>query len=401
MEGVFSVAYDYFTINFPSVVGFIFLLIFLFANSSVAPKIKKTFYLLIGLEFIEMLTYSLELWTTTFETLSPLRLWLSAIGYTVRPIIFFLMLMLALRNSASKYSAKLYCIPSVINAIAAFSVFFTDIVYSYTPDNLFRRGPLGYITYVVTILYLILLVITVIRSHVDRPKLESLIIFAITLVLFFGMAVEAIFAIRTVNRAAIIMVTIFYYMFFQAQIHNTTLANELLIRQQLEHTSRIDGSTGVLNKTAFMEFAQRILFTPETLPPASAGFLFLDLDHLKKINDTLGHATGDTAISDIADTVKSLCRDTDLIGRFGGDEFHILMPNITKQRFNEFLCELQSKARRIYSFGDTSVTVSASIGAVFTENVRKLTYEQLVQLADEALYDAKASGRNCHVIREI
>ena len=76
MEGVFSVAYDYFTINFPSVVGFIFLLIFLFANSSVAPKIKKTFYLLIGLEFIEMLTYSLELWTTTFETLSPLRLWL-------------------------------------------------------------------------------------------------------------------------------------------------------------------------------------------------------------------------------------------------------------------------------------------------------------------------------------
>ena len=58
--------YDYFTINFTSVVGFFFLLIFLYANASLEAKIKRIFYILILLEFVEALTYSLELWTTTF-----------------------------------------------------------------------------------------------------------------------------------------------------------------------------------------------------------------------------------------------------------------------------------------------------------------------------------------------
>ena len=91
-------AYDYFTINFTSVSGFIFLLIFLYANAALDRKIKRIFYIMLFVEFIEMLTYSLELWTTTFEMLSQARLWLSAIGYSVRPIIFCLMLMLAARN---------------------------------------------------------------------------------------------------------------------------------------------------------------------------------------------------------------------------------------------------------------------------------------------------------------
>lgn len=392
--------YDYFTINFPSVSGFIFLLIFLYANASLDPRIKRIFYLLIAVEFFEMLTYSLELWTTTFETLSPLRLWLSAVGYSLRPFIFLLMLMLAMRATTVRQLPKLYYFPALVNAIAAFSVFFTNIVYSYTPDNQFQRGPLGYITYIVSILYLIILVVAVIRSHVDRPKLEILIIFAITLLLLFGMVVEAMFSIRTIGRTSIIMVTIFYYMFFQTQIHNASLTREHLIRLQLEHDNRIDGSTGVLNKKAFTEFAQGILFSTESQPPSSVGFLFLDLDHLKELNDTLGHAVGDIAILDIAKTVQSLCRKTDLIGRFGGDEFYILLPDIPKQRFYAFLNETQTRLQREYSANGATVAVTVSMGAVYTEHIRDLSYGQLVQMADEALYEAKASGRNCHIVRE-
>ena len=96
--------YDYFTINFTSVAGFFFLLIFLYANAMLETKIKRIFYVLILIEFIEALTYSLELWTTTFVTLSPMRLWLSAIGYAIRPFIFCLMLMLALRNNEKRSS---------------------------------------------------------------------------------------------------------------------------------------------------------------------------------------------------------------------------------------------------------------------------------------------------------
>lgn len=394
-------SYDYFTINFASISGFVFLLVFLFANASLDPSIKRIFYLLIAVEFAEMLTYSLELWTTTFETLSPLRLWLSAVGYSVRPFIFLLMLMLALRATTLRQLPKSYCIPAFVNTIAAFSVFFTDIVYSYTPDNQFQRGPLGYITYLVSILYLIILVVAVIRNHANRPKLEILIIFAITLLLLFGMVVEAVFSIRTIGRTSIIMVTIFYYMYFQTQIHNASLTREHLIRLQLEHDNRIDGSTGVLNKKAFTEFAQGILFSQDSQPPSSVGFLFLDLDHLKELNDTLGHAVGDIAILDIVKTIQSLCRKTDLIGRFGGDEFYLLLPDIPKQRFFAFLNETQTKLRRDYSANGATVAVTVSMGAVFTEHIRDLSYEQLVQMADEALYEAKASGRNCHIVREL
>ena len=120
--------YDYLTINFTSVSGFIFLLIFLYANASLEPKIKRIFYQMIFLEFIEMLTYSLELWTTTFDTLSQARLWLSAIGYSVRPIIFCLMMMLAMRNTKNHQFPKIFYLPVIANVIAAFSLWITSLI---------------------------------------------------------------------------------------------------------------------------------------------------------------------------------------------------------------------------------------------------------------------------------
>lgn len=393
--------YDYLTINFTSVSGFIFLLIFLYANASLEPKIKRIFYQMIFLEFIEMLTYSLELWTTTFDTLSQARLWLSAIGYSVRPIIFCLMLMLAMRNTKNHRFPKIFYLPVIANVIAAFSVFFTKIVYSYTMDNQFHRGPLGYFTYIVTILYLIILMIVVVQSHADRPKLEVLIIFAICFLLFFAMAIEAIYSIRTIGRSSIIMVTIFYYMFFQTRVHNESITKEQEIRMQLEHANRIDGSTGVLNKKAFTDAAKSLLLSQKGEVQPSIGFIFLDLDHLKEINDRLGHDVGDIAILDAVDVIQAIFRKTDLIGRFGGDEFCILVSDIPKHRFQECLNQVQERLHKKYSGEGITVEVTASMGAVYTENLSDLNYEQLVKMADEALYKAKASGRDCHVIKQL
>lgn len=393
--------YDYLTINFTSVSGLIFLLIFLYANASLEARVKRIFYLVAFVEFIEMCTYSLELWTTTFATLSPLRLWLSAIGYASRPIIFCMMLMLAMRNTKSGHFPKALYLPTIINAIGAFSVFFTDIVYSYTPDNKFIRGPLGYLTYVAVIFYLIALMIVTVHTHANRSKLEMLIIFAISMLMLFAMAMEAIYSIRTLGRSTIMMVTIFYYMFFQTRIHKDSISKELDMRMQLEHANRIDGSTGVLNKKAFTDAAQNLLSAPNAEKMARVGFVFLDLDHLKELNDTLGHAAGDIAIADAAEAIQSVFRKTDLIGRFGGDEFYVLLPNIPKQRLYVCLNELQAKLQKAYSADGAKVDVSASMGAVYTENLQDLRFEQLVGTADEALYEAKASGRNCHVVKEL
>jgi len=391
--------YDYLSINFPAVAGIIFLLVFLLTNTTLDRRIKRVFYILILVESIEIITYSLELWTTTFPALSPLRLWLSAIGYAIRPLIFVLMLMLATRKISLQDFPVKYYVPAILNLITSFSVFFTDIVYSYTPDNQFVRGPLGYFTYIVVILYLAILTVVMFRSYSGRPHLEILIIFAICVFFLCSMAIEAFFSIRTVGRTTIVMSTIFYYMFFQSRIFKDSLSEEQSIRRKLESDSKLDSSTGLLNKTAFSHAAKTILDAQEKAHD-SLGFLFIDIDHLKKINDTLGHAVGDIAIGKAAEAIQKTFRKTDLVGRFGGDEFYVLVPDIPRDRFVACLNEIQVRLQNDYSVGDVTVSASASIGAVYSSKPHELRFEQLIQLADEALYEAKAAGRNCHFLRE-
>ena len=109
---------------------------------------------------------------------------------------------------------------------------------------------------------------------------------------------------------------------------------------------------------------------------------------------------GDIAIADTAKVLQTVFRKTDLIGRFGGDEFYVLLPNIPLSRLQVCLQELLRNMQRTYSVQNTSVNVSASIGAVYTENPSRQDFDKLVHMADEALYEAKAAGRNCVVIRE-
>lgn len=345
-----------------------------------------------------MITYSLELWTTTFEHLSILRLWLSAIGYTVRPIILCLLLLLATRNTSEQKFPKLLFVPAVLNTLAAFSVFFTDIVYSYTANNQFQRGPLGYFTHVVAVIYLICLIIIVFRGHRGRSKLETLIIFAISLLIMISTFIEAAYSVRTIGRTAIVLVIIFYYMFFQTQVYKSTLQLERDIRLELEQSHRIDEVTGLLNKKGFVYAAQTVL---ASFPESSVAFIFVDLDHLKKINDTLGHSAGDMAIEDAADTLQKFFRKTDLLGRFGGDEFCILLMDMPQIRLRECLDEILEKLERTYTEKNQSVTVTASIGAAYAEKISECSYEGMMQFADEALYEAKASGRNCYVMKNI
>jgi len=190
-------------------------------------------------------------------------------------------------------------------------------------------------------------------------------------------------------------------MFFQTQIHHATITKEQLLRIQLEETNRIDGSTGVLNKKAFTDAAKQLLDPQNGHVPARLGFLFLDLDHLKEVNDNLGHAMGDIAISDAANALQSVFRKSDLIGRFGGDEFYVLIPNIPRHRFNVCLQDLHRIIQNDYSADGLSIRITASMGAIYTENPGNLSFEQLVHETDEALYEAKAAGRNCFIIKDL
>lgn len=131
-----------------------------------------------------------------------------------------------------------------------------------------------------------------------------------------------------------------------------------------------------------------------------AALLFIDLDYYKSINDTLGHAGGDRALLDVAETLRAGTRDGDLIGRFAGDEFLVLLcgipsPAAALQRAEDLLVCL----RRVYPRNGTDVVLTASIG-VAVAHTRGEGYERLLERADRALYRAKAQGRNTCVLAD-
>ncbi|HEX3650930.1 MAG TPA: GGDEF domain-containing protein [Pseudonocardiaceae bacterium] len=172
------------------------------------------------------------------------------------------------------------------------------------------------------------------------------------------------------------------------------LHRSLLLRKY-ELASRVDSKTGLSNAMHWSELARGELARAERQQTA-AGVLMLDLDHFKRINDTYGHLTGDAVLKAVADALRRECRDYDLVGRFGGEEFMILTPNIDATDLNS----IAERFRRcIGNLSVTSpdtreqVTVTASAGVVvYPQGGSDL--DELLLAADAALYRAKESGRN-------
>ena len=116
----------------------------------------------------------------------------------------------------------------------------------------------------------------------------------------------------------------------------------------------------------------------------------IDLDHLKRVNDSLGHAAGDRVIREIADMLRSRLRDSDLFARLSGDEFGLLMSDIDAEAARERVLELLDLVRR--REGSSAITASAGIAMI--SEVDGVEAADLLIAADTALYEAKNGGRD-------
>ena len=122
---------------------------------------------------------------------------------------------------------------------------------------------------------------------------------------------------------------------------------------------------------------------------------FVDIDHFKAVNDTYGHAAGDVVLSGVAQTLRENLRATDAVGRYGGEEFMLLMPETTPEEATVVTEKLRNLvARRRFAIADTApLQVTISIGIAGGEG-RDLRVDDLIRDADAAMYSAKALGRN-------
>jgi diguanylate cyclase (GGDEF)-like protein len=169
--------------------------------------------------------------------------------------------------------------------------------------------------------------------------------------------------------------------------------------KQLEIAATTDEKTGLFNTTGWHLLASRELARAQRSTQSSFGVLMIDLDHFKLINDEHGHLAGDTVLRAIATTIKNAVRDYDSVGRFGGEEFVVLLPDIgpaavlaVAERIRAAIAALEVE----YEDGSHVRVIdalSASIG-VATYPDGGTAVDRLLQAADKALYRAKDAGRN-------
>jgi len=162
----------------------------------------------------------------------------------------------------------------------------------------------------------------------------------------------------------------------------------------LRHRASIDQLTEVFNKAATESLISEAISLSDG--KTKHALFCIDLDNFKSINDEFGHLYGDRVLKETTASIKKLFRTSDIIGRFGGDEFVIFVRDIPSMAFvEEKAAELNKQLNKTYRNDDNECTVSASIGiAVFPNNGHN--YKTLYQKADEASYVVKNTGKNSY-----
>jgi diguanylate cyclase (GGDEF)-like protein len=173
-----------------------------------------------------------------------------------------------------------------------------------------------------------------------------------------------------------------------------TLQQDLIgARDELRFQATHDVLTGIWNRGAVLDLLHRELERAARAKTATS-VLMLDLDHFKKINDTHGHMTGDVVLREVANRIAQSVRSYDLVGRYGGEEFLVVLPACDKP-------EVEQSANRIrlaiasapVLAASSEIPVTVSIGATVVAGNAASAKDALLA-ADKALYDAKNGGRN-------
>lgn len=171
------------------------------------------------------------------------------------------------------------------------------------------------------------------------------------------------------------------------------------LNSQLEKISRIDGLTGLYNRR-FWEEQFVMEYKRDKRSESPSALIMLDIDNFKKVNDTYGHPAGDEVIKTLAGIIKKATRETDIAGRYGGEEFAVILPD-TPVANVEFVAErirrLVEKCVVVYDEINISFTVSIGI-AGFKQTYKDST--QWLDMADKSLYQAKAAGKNRVILAE-
>ena len=174
----------------------------------------------------------------------------------------------------------------------------------------------------------------------------------------------------------------------------TRLQQAMADKEKLEKLATFDSLTGLYNRRAILGKLRELINLANRYKE-DFSLSMLDIDHFKKVNDRYGHLTGDEVLEEIATLIRQNIRDTDIVGRYGGEEFIIILPKtnlssswVVAERLRSIIekAEMKDSAGNVFA-------ITVSQGLAGWERGEDAYY--LISCADEALYKAKEKGRNC------
>jgi diguanylate cyclase (GGDEF)-like protein len=185
------------------------------------------------------------------------------------------------------------------------------------------------------------------------------------------------------------------------RIGNEAIHDSQRLQKEYEQHANIDVLTGLYNRRWINSFFQRTLNrSGQTGSYPNLSVMLIDADHFKEFNDTHGHFAGDHALKCIADALKEYIRPCDIAARYGGEEFMIILPDTTWEQAEVIAQRVrQGVEKKAIEFNGQSYP-PVSISSGITEVLADDDIGDVISAADDALYEAKASGRNRVCIRQ-
>jgi len=162
------------------------------------------------------------------------------------------------------------------------------------------------------------------------------------------------------------------------------------LREELINLSLVDALTGLHNRRGFFHLANQ-QFKVARRTQEAALLIFADVDHMKWINDSLGHQAGDRALIEAADVLRNTFRESDIIGRIGGDEFAVLAIVANVEESGDILARLQRELDARNAEPDRDYRLSLSVGVVDCKPDEAVSFDELMSLADARMYEHKRS----------
>jgi diguanylate cyclase (GGDEF) domain len=165
-------------------------------------------------------------------------------------------------------------------------------------------------------------------------------------------------------------------------------------QDELKEFATRDGLTGLFNHTLLLDLFEKELAKKQQ-NCNSTTFIMLDIDYFKKVNDTYGHSSGDLVLKELSDILASSIRRGDIVGRYGGEEFGIIIIDSTEEDV-QLMCERIRSTIENYDFliGNDKINITVSMGFCYQGKSTALSSGDLIKNADIALYKAKHKGRN-------